>query len=343
MLILAIAALALRVVFPYGKAQSEADKQAEPIGPSFELEQTGPPAIEADLDEEPPETKVTTPATTAPIPDNYVKALQKDETTAPATVYEMPAVKVPTKLINVNYINQLALYPSGCESVSAVMALNYCGYDISVDSFIDNYLDKSVAPYIGTDNKYYGYDPNEYFLGDPYSETGWGCKAPVIVKALNRCIYRDLHTVENLSGAELSSLKSYIDRDIPVIVWATQGMQKTRTSKTWTVVGTDRQYTWTAPNHCLLLVGYDDTGYYFNDPLTHANCRYEADIAESRYNAMGKQAIAIIKTEAEEDEIYEQPPEENEPPLPEEPEISPPDADENDNNEQDIKNSNQLF
>ena len=58
---------------------------------------------------------------------------------------------------------------------------------------------------------------------------------------------------------------------------------------------------------------------------------------------MGKQAIAIIKTEAEEDEIYGQPPEENEPPLPEEPEISPPDADENDNNEQDIKNSNQLF
>ena len=227
-------------------------------------------------------------------PANYAKSLKKDTYKKPATSYEKPVTKRPQVIIDVPYINQKKKYPTGCESISAVMALKHAGYKISPEYFIDNCLDRAITPYIGKDNKRYGYDPNEYFLGDPYSESGWGCKAPVIVKALNKCINKSLHTVKNLTGTPFGDLKEYLNKGIPVIVWATQDMAPTRVSKTWNIIDTDRSYTWISPNHCLLLVGYDDTGYYFNDPLTHKSCRYEASVVINRYNSMGKQAIVIL-------------------------------------------------
>ena len=46
------------------------------------------------------------------------------------------------KILTVPYIDQSVRYPTGCESVSAVMMLRYLGYDISVDTFINEFLDK---------------------------------------------------------------------------------------------------------------------------------------------------------------------------------------------------------
>ena len=43
--------------------------------------------------------------------------------------------------IQVPYIDQSVKYPTGCESVSAVMLLQYLGYEISVDEFISKYLE----------------------------------------------------------------------------------------------------------------------------------------------------------------------------------------------------------
>ena len=45
------------------------------------------------------------------------------------------------KIIQVPYIDQSVKYPTGCESVSTVMLLQYLGYDISVDKFIADYLE----------------------------------------------------------------------------------------------------------------------------------------------------------------------------------------------------------
>ena len=43
--------------------------------------------------------------------------------------------------IEVPYIDQSVKYPTGCESVSAVMLLKYLGYEITVDEFIKNCLE----------------------------------------------------------------------------------------------------------------------------------------------------------------------------------------------------------
>ena len=43
--------------------------------------------------------------------------------------------------LEVPYIDQSVKYPTGCESVSAVMLLQYLGYSITVDEFIEKYLE----------------------------------------------------------------------------------------------------------------------------------------------------------------------------------------------------------
>ena len=46
-------------------------------------------------------------------------------------------------IIQAPYIDQSVRYPTGCESVSAVMLLQYLGIDITVDGFIETYLEKT--------------------------------------------------------------------------------------------------------------------------------------------------------------------------------------------------------
>ena len=76
-------------------------------------------------------------------------------------------------LINAEHIYQLDKWPTGCESVSAVMAMKAAGLDITVDEFIDNYLNCTPRPF----------DPEKSFGGDPRSKSGKGCYAPVIKAA----------------------------------------------------------------------------------------------------------------------------------------------------------------
>lgn len=187
-------------------------------------------------------------------------------------------------VIDVPYISQLPEYPTGCESVSAVMALNYAGVDISVDTFIDDYLDKK--------NDTYNFDPNVCFGGDPRSSSGIGCYAPVIKKALDKILAGSSLYGENVTGAPISELCSkYIDNGIPVITWATTDMKEAYPGKQ---LATMR---WIAPEHCLLLVGYDDRCYIFNDPQRSAEYHYLRADVEAAYQALGKQAVVILEKE----------------------------------------------
>ena len=76
-------------------------------------------------------------------------------------------------LINVPYINQSLNYPTGCESVSSVMLLRHLGYQVTVDEWIENYLE--CQEFETRDGIVYGGDPRKVFCGSPYREDGMGC------------------------------------------------------------------------------------------------------------------------------------------------------------------------
>lgn len=197
-------------------------------------------------------------------------------------------------LLPVPYLSQLPDYPTGCESVSAVMVLRYYGYDISPKTFIDRYL-LCADPPLETANGWTSRDPNQYFLGDPSSPFGWGCFPPVIANAVEAFAPGEL-TAKSLTGVSPQQLcRDYIDNHIPVLLWATADMKQPEEEKQITIIGTGKKYTWRAPMHCLLLVGYTKETYLFHDPLVNGVTAYDKDEVAQAYESQGKQALAILR------------------------------------------------
>lgn len=237
-------------------------------------------------------TTTTTVATVTTTTPTTTTTIITTTSTTKRPVTKPPAPSADAVLVkNVPYISQLRKYPTGCESVSAVMALQYWGYTISVDSFIDNHLPRGSMPR-KSGGKTIGADPWEEFIGNPRSTAGYGCFSPVIYRAVSAVIGSD-HEVSQLSGLSLPQLcEQYIQNGIPVLIWATAGMRRAFVSAQWETTS-GNQIEWKSPMHCLLLVGYDDKYYYFHDPQVAANTRYSRSACETAYAAQGKQAVVI--------------------------------------------------
>lgn len=199
----------------------------------------------------------------------------------------------PSKLIrNVPTIHQFPQFPTGCESVATVMALNYFGNPITVEQFVDEFLPTSRNFYM-ENGRHYGPSPYEYFIGNPKSSASYGCMAPVIETALRACV-DDSYTVSNLTNTSLEELcDQYIDNDIPVILWATIRMLETNPISSW-YLSDGTRFTWPGNEHCMLLVGYDDTQYYFNDPYTGKLVAYDKTLTKDRFAELGRQAVAVF-------------------------------------------------
>lgn len=197
------------------------------------------------------------------------------------------------KFISVPYISQSGGYPTGCEIVSASMLLQYYEYNVSVDEFIDNYLESSLLEEVNGD--LYGPNPNEVFVGDPRSVYSYGCYAPVIVNSLNKILDGE-HLAKNTTGNEFNELiENYIDREIPVLVWTSINLLPTNAGTQWYIRESGDKFQWISNEHCMVLVGYDEDKYYFNDPYEdNGVVSYDKELVEKRFEELGKQSVAII-------------------------------------------------
>lgn len=232
----------------------------------------------------------------------------KDLITSPLTVNSTdipekaePQITVPeakkpenARIIeNVPVLSQFPDFPTGCESVSAVTVLKFYGENISAAQFIDNYLPKSAEFYYDG-FKRCGPSPYEYFIGNPRTAASYGCMAPVIERAL--CDYfGDKGRVKNTTGTGLDELcREYIDNGIPVITWATINMLETKPTNSW-YLSDGTRFTWPGNEHCLVLIGYDEENYYFNDPYAGKTVKYEKKMVEDRHAEQGMQSVVILK------------------------------------------------
>lgn len=189
-------------------------------------------------------------------------------------------------------ICQFPEFPTGCESVATIMALQYTGETISVSHFIDNYL--SMGAVYRKHNVLYGPDPYESFVGDPRSQYSLGCYAPVIQNALIQ-YFGDAERIKNTTGETLDTLcRRYVLHDIPVLVWVSIDMKEPGQGNVWyTEAG--KQFQWITKEHCMVLIGYDENGYYFNDPYSGEQRYYEKNLSVHRYETFGRQSVVIIK------------------------------------------------
>lgn len=199
------------------------------------------------------------------------------------------------KIIQAPYIDQTEKYPTGCESISAVMLLGYLGISISADEFIEVYLEKEPMQKKG--GRLYGPNPWSCFAGSPYDSESFGCYAPVIVQALNR-VFMNRHVpmkAKDITGMSMEEILTYyIDHDMPVIFWASIDLKETISGPDWQL-SDGSLFSWISNEHCMLLVGYDEEAYYFNDPWHNHGCiAYERKLVEKRHREQYAMAAAVV-------------------------------------------------
>lgn len=206
-------------------------------------------------------------------------------------------VQTNEHIIDVPYISQVGILPNGCEAVSATMLLHYNNFNIEPVDFVDKYLEQGEV-YVKWGCRY-GPNPKIQYAGDPKSKKGgWGCFAPVIIKALNKYLDGKMYA-KNLTGLTLDEIvQQYISADIPVAVWVTQNMEKITSLYQWQSYDKSETFLYPVREHCMVLTGFDDEYYYFNDPLNEAQAvKFKKEVASASYNSLGKQAVAIINAQ----------------------------------------------
>lgn len=204
--------------------------------------------------------------------------------------------EVGSFMLDVPYISQTQEgLPNGCEAVCATMLMQYYGWDIDAGTFADTYL-----PCEETRLRWgcrYGPDPSVAYAGDPHSErSGFGCYAPVIVRALTLAL-PDGYKAVNLTGMALSDLLMlYVLAGTPVAVWVTQDMEAVDEAYQWQSYDKKETYLYPVNQHCMVLCGYDMEGYYFMDPLTGSEpVHYDWEKVESCFTSMGSQAVTLLQ------------------------------------------------
>ncbi|MGL4738970.1 MAG: C39 family peptidase [Cellulosilyticaceae bacterium] len=183
-------------------------------------------------------------------------------------------------------MNQHPNMPTGCEATALAMLLRYYGVAISKEQIGK---DMPKGNFYTQNGKTYGPHPNEAFLGSPFSTGGYGVYAPVICKLAEGYLPG---RVEDLTGKAFEELLKCIDESRPVMIWATINMVPMKLTRSW-YTSDGSLFTWKGNEHALVMVGYDDSYVYMNDPYTGKREKYDRKKVENRWASMGKQALAI--------------------------------------------------
>lgn len=105
------------------------------------------------------------------------------------------------KQLPVPFIGQGHSLPTGCESVSAAMALQYLGFSVTAEDFARDHL-PSAPFYRDTGGLWHGPDPRRAFVGDPHDPDALGCWAPAIKSGMSRFLAGLARTKPGFTGSK---------------------------------------------------------------------------------------------------------------------------------------------
>lgn len=183
-----------------------------------------------------------------------------------------------TVTIGVPCIMQNPQLPTGCESVALTNALNYWGFHLYKTTIANSWM-----PY-GSDGVY-------NFIGSPRNSSGWIICAPGIAKTANDYLSSKGSDIsaQVVHGESLKSLRKYLDRGYPVVVWTTIGM-----GSPGPVSHYRHGYPLRSNNHAVVLTGYNPKSgkYQVSDSLAGRVWRSGSRFT-TLYNQMGKQAVVL--------------------------------------------------
>jgi len=196
---------------------------------------------------------------------------------------------------DVPIVMQYPELPNGCEIVALTSVLNYYGMDVSKTKMADKYLPK--IPFYTQNGKRVGPNPHIAYAGNPRDlRDGWYVFATPIVDAANDAIAAkkmDLKA-ENVSGSTREEILSFIDRNIPVIVWVTLDFSPPNKDGGWYIKGTNEFHSSITNLHAVVLNGWEEGKVHIMNPLKGKIIVSEEVFFDS-YEALGSQAVIVKK------------------------------------------------
>ena len=187
--------------------------------------------------------------------------------------------------------------PTGCEITAMTMVLNYYGYDVDKVTMATEYLPclPSADLYTDIDGKTYGNDLNKYFIGDPASEHGVICGTEAILTASNTYLEEEKSTLEAVdkTGIRPEELYELIDKDIPVMIWCTIGMEDRVVEQGW-YTEDDQYVDWATNDHGAVLVGHSTDTVTVADPISGL-VEYSRRQFESVFASRGNKCVILDK------------------------------------------------
>ncbi|MBR2283718.1 MAG: C39 family peptidase [Ruminococcus sp.] len=211
---------------------------------------------------------------------------------APPTLYidtEMPDwYELPQScILDFQAVMQEPELPTGCEVTALDEVLGYYGFDIDKVSLSDYFLPQDFDGW---------YTMSQRYLGDPHSNNGFGCVAPVIVRTANDYFdyIRSDWYAQDISGTPFRELFYQIEQGRPVVVWATMDLRECYPTYQFTL-GCGEELWFDGYHHCVAIYGYDlDEGVVWTaDPLV-GDVAYSIDQFELIYGIMNMQAVILI-------------------------------------------------
>ena len=233
---------------------------------------------------------------------NAAKQTNQAQQQVVATEAVTEPVKANTHLIKGIPLIAQDYYKAGCETYACTMLLQGLGYKITEGEFIDNYLILQEF-YYGEDGNMYGPDMDAAYAGDIFHGAGINC--PAMAKSMNAYLKTQNKGQQAyfFKGKTLEQLcKEYIDKDIPVMTWVTTYMEESYEKMSWIIDYVDENCTrkegdemvWRQNEHCMVLIGYTDKEYIFNDSVANEVVRHDKKLAQTRFEEIGQQSVVVM-------------------------------------------------
>ena len=252
-----------------------------------------------------PSEAVSTQTAAAPMDTTVAITTTTSVTTTTTTMTTTTTVPPPPPkeilLEDVPYICQHGLLPTGCELVSAKMVLEYfMGEEVPIEDIIDR-VDAQYPQIV--DGVVTAPHPSEAFIGSPWDPDSFGCFAPIVCDMMNDILPDEYVAIET-TGTPIQELaETYLPQGKPVLIWATIGMWHAFPYGGWFIMDehghpSDEWYDWLVYEHCLVLIGYDEDYYYFNDPYdwNASPCtKYARELVEERCEEMDRYSAVVIE------------------------------------------------
>lgn len=163
----------------------------------------------------------------------------------PKTVYGKHADRISGKTLNVPIISQRPQLPTGCEITAVTMMLQYKG------AKVDKVMLAKKMPYSS--------NPSKGYVGNPFTSHGWTIYPPALMNLVKKYAGSSI----NLTGKSHATIEKQLRNNKPIVVWVSP-------MHGFTV-------------HALVLTGYDQNNYYFNDCWTG---KKNVKISKNQFNRM---------------------------------------------------------